>query len=122
MRLKRYFLPAAFLLISAGLFGIAVAQSAAVLFVSIVLAGLGIGSLFPYLLNLVSERIPKEQSVKAMSILMASAWFGQFLSPLIFGLASSLTGLDTSVMFLSVAGMFAVVAAGSLIVPAARAA
>jgi len=35
-----------------------------------------------------------------MSIAMAFAWFGQFFSPLFFASASSLTGLDTSNMFL----------------------
>jgi len=81
----KMFLPSIFILVSLGLFGIAKSASLPALCISIASAGFGLGALFPYLLNRISLNVPRELSVKAMSIGVASAWFGQFASPLIFG-------------------------------------
>ncbi len=110
MRLKKVLVPICFLLISAGLFGIFKTSALPIMVISIVLCGSGIGFLFPYLLNLGSEDIPETQSIKAMSIAMAFAWFGQFLSPLFYGAVSSLTGLDSSYMFLLTSIIFIILA------------
>jgi MFS family permease len=86
------------------------------MFISVVLSGAGIGSLFPYLLNLASEKMPETQSIKAMSITMAFAWFGQFLSPLLFGSVSFLTDLNTANLFLCTSIVFLILAAGLTVV------
>ena len=106
----KIFLSGIFILVSLGLFGIAKSASLAVLCLSVAGAGFGLGALFPYLLNRISYNVPKELSVKAMSIGMASAWFGQFASPLIFGAIAAITGLNMISIFLSVSAIVAIFA------------
>lgn len=106
----KMFLPGIFLLVSLGLFGIAKSVSLPVLCLSVFGAGFGLGALFPYLLNRISYNVPKELSVKAMSIGMASAWFGQFASPLIFGGIAAIIGLNMISVFLSVSAIVAIFA------------
>lgn len=112
MRLKKFFVPVSLLMVAIGFFGIAKAFTLPFMLISVVFSGAGIGSLFPYLLNLASEKIPETQSIKAMSIAMAFAWFGQFLSPLFFGFVSSLTGLGSPYMFLFTSIVFILLALG----------
>lgn len=107
---RKMFLPGIFLLISLGLLGIAKSALLPVLCLSVAGAGFGLGALFPYLLNLVSYNVPKELSVKAMAIGMASAWFGQFASPLIFGAIAAIIGLNMISIFLSVSAIIAIFA------------
>lgn len=116
MRLKKYFIPVGFLLVAAGFFGISKSSTLSLMIFSNVLSGAGVGSLFPYLLNLASDKIPESLSFKAMSITMVFAWFGQFLSPLFFGFVSSLTGLDISNMFLSISIVFLILTVGSSVI------
>ncbi len=112
MRLKNFFVPVSLLLVAIGFWGIVKAYTLPFMLLSVVLSGAGIGSLFPCLLNLASEKIPETQRIKAMSITMAFAWFGQFLSPLFFAFVSSLTGMDTPNMFLLISIVFILLAAG----------
>ena len=96
LKLKKYFIPFVLLLISAGLLSILAANQIFYMFFAIALFGLGLGLLFPYLLNLTSEKVPNMLAVKAMSIGMACAWFGQFISPLFFGLIMKKSGMQIS--------------------------
>lgn len=100
LRLKRFFIPIVLLFLAAGLFGISTADSLPLMAFSVILSGMGLGLLFPYLLNLASEGVSETQSIKVMSITMAFAWFGQFLSPLFYDALSSVTGLDAPHLFL----------------------
>lgn len=106
----KIFLPGIFILVSLGLFGIAKSASLPIFCLSVAGAGFGLGALFPYLLNRISLNVPKELSVKSMSIGMASAWFGQFASPLIFGAIAAITGLNMISVFLSVSAIVAIFA------------
>lgn len=81
--LKRNFLPVALLFVALGFWGIACSQTAYTLIFFIIVTGLGIGSIFPFLLNNLSESVKREQNITAMAIGMSSAWMGQFLSPII---------------------------------------
>ncbi len=110
LRLKKFLLPLVFVLIAAGIFGIAQTTVLPVLFLSVISAGFGLGVLFPYLLNYISNDVSKLLSVKAMSIGMASAWFGQFASPLVFGGIAGVTGLTMDSVFLYTSGIVLVLA------------
>lgn len=99
VKLKRFFVFFVFMLISLGLFGIAQTMNLPLMFLSVISAGFGLGLLFPYLLNCISKDVPKKMSIKAMSIGMAAAWFGQFVSPLFFSGISNLTGLNSEIIF-----------------------
>ncbi len=108
-KLGKMFLPSIFILLSLGLCGIAKSASLSILCLSLTGAGFGLGALFPYLLNRISLNVPKELSVKAMSIGMASAWFGQFASPLVFGGGiAAIRGLNTISIILFVSAIFAI--------------
>ena len=102
LRMKRFFIPIVFFLIAAGLFGIAKTMNLSVLFLAVISAGLGLGLFFPYLLNSISNNVSKSLSVKAMSVGMASAWFGQFASPLIFGGIAGATELSMVTIFIEI--------------------
>ncbi|MBN1532917.1 MAG: MFS transporter [Spirochaetes bacterium] len=102
-RIGRWFLPAALLLMATGFAGFAVSSSAEMLLASAVASGMGLGLLFPHLLGLASQRIGTTAGVRAMSVIMASAWLGQFLSPLCTDSISALTGIGVPGLFLAVA-------------------
>lgn len=93
------------LVMAAGLFGLAVAYECVFVFASAVLFGLGLGILYPYLLHISSSDLSQGQSVLAMSIVMASAWMGQFLSPLFFSALSILFGFTVEQSFTYVSGL-----------------
>ena len=114
-RLKRYFVPLVLILISAGIFGIAKAPSLSPMFLSVIVAGFGLGLLFPFLLNSISKNVPKYLSVKAMSVGMASAWLGQFVSPVVFGGIAAAYGLSMTSVFFYISVIILAVAAGYLL-------
>ena len=111
LRLKNYLLPIIIGLIAFGIFGMAESETLLPMILSVLAAGFGLGTLFPYLLNTASQSISKSLSVKAMSIAMAFAWLGQFVSPLFFGGMASLIKLEMLTVFRIVSGITLTVAA-----------
>lgn len=111
MRLGRFFVPVFLTVLAAGLLGVFMSTSLAMLVAPIVLCGAGLGSLLPYFINLASEGVPEELGVRVMSVTMGFAWFGQFLSPLFYSALSSATGLDVTCMFPLTSAVLVIVAA-----------
>lgn len=93
LKLRRYFLPLVIVLASTGIFGIAASDALPAMILAVSLAGFGLGAWFPYILNCITRNTSRSISVKAMSVGMACAWFGQFISPLFFGGIASVSGL-----------------------------
>ena len=93
------------LVMAAGLFGLAVVYECVFVFASAVLFGLGLGILYAYLLHISSSDLSQGQSVLAMSIVMASAWMGHFLSPLFFSVLSILFRFTVEQSFTYVSGL-----------------
>jgi MFS family permease len=110
-RMRQVFLPGVFVLMAAGLSGVSASYDLDSMLPSIASFGIGLGLFYPYLLNTVSGKLAPDQAVKSMSVVMASAWMGQFLSPLFFSFISSLTGSGTEELFLYSGGVFFAAAA-----------
>jgi len=100
--LKAGLVPAAWLAMAGGFLGMARASAAGLLIVSVALAGLGLGCLFPYLLNELSNAVRTEQNICAMSLAMAAGWLGQFLSPVILDPICSVLGGDPGDLFTAI--------------------
>ncbi|MCK9183465.1 MAG: MFS transporter [Fibrobacteraceae bacterium] len=114
LRLKKFFLPSILLCLAVGLLDIALSHSLMMMIAGITLAGWGLGLLFPSVLTRISKGIPQELSVKAMSIGMASAWFGQFASPLLSGGLARGIGWKMDSVFLLISAMLMILGGISL--------
>lgn len=110
LKLKKYFLPLVMVVSSCGFFGIAKSESLAGMIFAVVVAGVGLGAWFPYFLNCITLHVSKSLSVKAMSVGMACAWFGQFLSPLFFGGMASVGDFDILQVFQLVSAIILIMA------------
>lgn len=116
LKLRKYFLSVTLIMVSLGMYGIAISESFSVMSPLVLMSGFGIGALFPYLLNAITGMIPKSLAIKAMSIGRATAWFGQFLSPLFFGGIASLFDLNMLTIFKGFSAIALAVSSMSLFV------
>jgi len=107
---KRALLYGSFAMFAIGVVMAAVSRSVALLFVSTVLMGLANGLFFPILLGLSIERVDAFHRSTAMGIHQAVYAVGMFTGPWIGGILADAIGIR---------GMFAIVAAFSLIAPSA---
>ncbi|SPJ32427.1 MFS transporter [Kushneria phyllosphaerae] len=98
------------LLGSAGLIGLALAQSYATVLVSIVIHGIGMGMLVPNAMAPVMNALTPTHRGRGMGFFTAFLYLGQFISPLVIGLAASLAGGLTNGI-LALAGLVALYAA-----------
>jgi MFS family permease len=100
--LKASLVPVAWMAMAGGFLGMAQVSTAVLLALSVALAGLGLGCLFPYLLNELSNTVTPEQNIRAMSLAMAAGWLGQFLSPVILDPVCSVLGGDPGDLFTAI--------------------
>ncbi|WP_110673915.1 MFS transporter [Salinicola sp. RZ23] len=98
------------LLGAGGLTGLVLAQSYATMLISIVVHGIGVGMLVPNAMAPVMNALPPTSRGRGMGFFTAFLYLGQFISPLVVGLAASQAGGLTNGI-LALAGLLTLYAA-----------
>ncbi|HLG86526.1 MAG TPA: MFS transporter [Alphaproteobacteria bacterium] len=82
-RADRWMLVLLLVLMGLGLAGIGVAPSFTLVFVSVIVEGIGGGWMIPYMLNRMLDKAPGEIKSQAVGLMMSTMFVGQFLNPLV---------------------------------------
>lgn len=97
MKLKQYFPPIAVIVLGVSFYFLAEAWSLSGMIIISAVCGFAYGALFPYFLNMITKDVASVLSMKAMSVGMAFALLGQFVSPLLTGAAALFSFGDADV-------------------------
>ena len=82
-RADRWTLVLLLALLGLGLAGIGFAPTFPLVFVSVIVEGIGGGLMMPYMLNRILDKAPGEIKSEAVGLMMSTMFVGQFLNPLI---------------------------------------
>ena len=119
IKLKKLFPPLAVIILALSFYFLADAGSLLCMIIISALCGFAQGSLFPYLLNMITRDVPSVLSMKSMSIAMAFVLLGQFISPLLTG-AASLFGFGVADVFRMAAVFMLIIAVAKIITDVMR--
>lgn len=102
------------LLMAAGYSGLGVSYSKTMLILSIMVAGLGTGWAYPFIINKASAYAPLGKNIAVMAVVSSFAFLGQFSSPLILDTLRNVSGGTVTTIFFMLAGSMVLLAVVSL--------
>lgn len=102
------------LMMAAGYSGLGVSDSKALLILSIMIAGLGTGWAYPFIINKASAYAPLGKNIAVMAVISSFAFLGQFSSPLILDTLRDISGGTVATVFFTLASCMGLLAVISL--------
>ncbi len=96
--LRRYALPLAILLMGGGFLLLGNAASLFMIFAAVMMIGFCFGIIQPYLFVFVQKIVSQESRALAMAVVGSAIFLGQFLSPIVLGAVSAISG-QSSIYF-----------------------
>ena len=111
--LKRFMLAWAILLMALGYWFLGHAINITMIVTGVLMAGFGFGIIQPSLFVFVQKIAPQDGRALAMAVIGSSIFLGQFLSPVVLGIVSSLSGQNSIYFKFNVCA--AIVGVGALI-------
>lgn len=102
------------LLMAAGYSGLGVSYSKTMLILSIMVADLGTGWAYPFIINKASAYAPLGKNIAVMAVVSSFAFLGQFSSPLILDTLRNVSGGTVTTIFFMLAGSMVLLAVVSL--------